>query len=105
MIWRNIELIIREALTDTPAILINGARQTGKTTLVRALSSDIPKATYVTLDDPAVLAGAAADPNGFLNGLTGTIIIDEAQMVPALSRAFKMAVDEDRQPGRFILTG
>jgi uncharacterized protein len=105
MIRRNIEPLIREALTDTPVVLINGARQTGKTTLVRALVSDIQKATYVTLDDPAVLAGAAADPHGFLNGLEGTIVIDEAQMVPALFRAIKMAADEDRRPGRFILTG
>jgi hypothetical protein len=105
VIRRNIEPLIREAFSDTPVILINGARQTGKTTLVRALVSDIPKATYVTLDDPAVLAGAAADPRGLLNGLVGTIVIDEAQMVPALFRAIKMAVDEDRRPGRFILTG
>jgi predicted AAA+ superfamily ATPase len=105
MIRRNIEPLVKDALSDTPVVLINGARQTGKTTLVRALASDIPKATYVSLDDTAVLAGAAADPRGFLNGLEGTIIIDEAQMVPALFRAIKMAVDEDRRPGRFILTG
>jgi len=62
MIRRNIEPLITEAISDTPVILINGARQTGKTTLVQALTSGIPNATYVTLDDPAVRSSAADDP-------------------------------------------
>ena len=105
MIRRNIEPLIKAALADTPVVLINGARQTGKTTLVRALAAGFAKAAYITLDDSTVLAGVVANPRGYLSGLEGTVIIDEAQMAPALFPAIKMAVDEDRSPGRFILTG
>jgi predicted AAA+ superfamily ATPase len=105
MIRRNIEPLVTTALADTPVVLINGARQSGKTTLVRALAAGIRKAAYVTLDDSAVLAGVAPNPRGYLSGLEGTVIIDEAQKAPSLFPATKMAVDEDRRPGRFILTG
>ncbi|HYK87760.1 MAG TPA: ATP-binding protein [Acidobacteriota bacterium] len=105
MIRRNIEPLVTAALTDTPVVLINGARQTGKTTLVRMLATGVGKAAYFTLDDSAVLAGAVANPRGFLSNLEGTVIIDEVQKAPALFPAIKMAVDEDRRPGRFILTG
>ncbi|MGA2262664.1 MAG: ATP-binding protein [Acidobacteriota bacterium] len=105
MIRRNIETLVRAGLAESPVVLINGARQTGKTTLVRALAAGIRKAAYITLDDSAVLGGVAADPRGYLSGLEGTIIIDEVQKAPALFPAIKMAVDVDRRPGRFILTG
>jgi hypothetical protein len=105
MIRRNIEPLVTAALADTPVVLINGARQTGKTTLVRALATGIRKAAYVTLDDSVVLAGAASNPRGYLSALEGTVIIDEVQKAPALFPAIKIAVDEDRRPGRFILTG
>lgn len=105
MIRRNIEPLVRAGLAESPVVLINGARQTGKTTLVRALAAGIGKAAYITLDDSAVLGGVAGNPRGYLSGLEGTIIIDEIQKAPALFPAIKMAVDEDRRPGRFILTG
>lgn len=92
-------------MADTPVVFINGARQTGKTTLVQALAARLPRCVYITLDDSAVLAGVAADPSGYLRGIEGTIIIDEAQMVPALFPSIKMYVDKNRAPGRFVLTG
>jgi hypothetical protein len=105
MFKRNSEVMVRRALGDTPVVFLNGARQTGKTTLVRALAATLPDATYVTLDDASVLAAAVHDPAGFLRQLTGTVIIDEVQKAPALFPAIKVSVDQDRRPGRFLLTG
>lgn len=104
MYLRNIEPELRSALADTPVALLNGARQTGKSTLVTALSKDLG-ATYVTLDDATVLSAASTDPAGFLKGLGASAVIDEVQKVPALFPAIKTMVDADRRPGRFLLTG
>lgn len=93
---------LRLALGDTPAVLLNGPRQCGKTTLVRQLAS--ARRPYLTLDDEAVLAAAQADPAGLLRGLEGAVI-DEVQRSPALLRALKLVIDNDRRPGRFLLTG
>lgn len=104
MVRRSIENAIRRAMTDTPVVLVNGARQTGKTTLVQAIAKRTG-AEYFTLDDAATLALIAGDPSGFVRGLTGPVVIDEIQKVPDLFPAIKLAVDKDRQPGRFLLTG
>lgn len=93
------------ALADTPAVLVVGARQTGKTTLVRALGQRRPGSAYVTFDDLTALEAARADPNGFVAGLPAVAILDEIQKAPALLSAIKLAIDEDRRPGRFLLTG
>ncbi len=60
---------------------------------------------YVTLDDATQLAAASSDAQGFLAGLGARVVIDEVQKAPALFPAIKMAVDQDRRPGRFLLTG
>lgn len=101
---RNIMPNLREAQGDTPVVLLNGARQTGKSTLVR-LVGESTGARYITLDDATALSAASADPQGFLAGLPDRVIIDEAQRAPGLFPAIKKAVDEDRSPGRFLLTG
>lgn len=93
---------IHTALGDTPAVLINGPRQCGKTTLAQQFAAD--NRPYLTLDDEAVLAAAQADPAGLLRGLEGAVI-DEVQRSPNLLRALKLAIDRDRRPGRFLLTG
>lgn len=103
MIKRLIATKITEALSDTPVVFLRGARQAGKTTLVKSLSG--PPSLYFTLDNAAALAAARSDPTGFLAGLEGSVIIDEAQKVPALFPAIKETVDIDRRPGRFLLTG
>ncbi len=104
MYTRNIESELREALTDTPVVLLNGARQTGKSTLVTQLAETMG-AAYATLDDATTLSAATSDPIGFLKGMGQTLAIDEAQKAPALFPAIKMLVDADRRPGRFLLTG
>lgn len=93
---------IAVALADTPVVMVNGPRQCGKTTLVKGLEDDGRR--YLTLDDETVLASARADPAGFVRELD-TAVIDEVQRAPDLLRAIKRSVDEDRRPGRFLLTG
>lgn len=90
------------ALEDTPVVLVNGPRQCGKTTLVQDLIDG--KRTYLTLDDDIALAAATGDPAGFVGGLD-LATIDEVQRAPSLLPAIKRAVDRDRRPGRFLLTG
>lgn len=104
MIRRNIREAVVKAMADTPVVLLNGARQTGKTTLARELAS-AQGARYFTLDDAATLALAAGDPCGFIGSLSGPVIIDEIQKSADLFPAIKLAVDENRSPGRFMLTG
>ena len=99
---RTIQTALAEALNDTPVVLLNGARQTGKSTLVQALH---PGIRYLTLDDTAVLAAAKADPFGFIAAFNEPVCLDEVQRVPELFLAIKAAVDKQRTPGRFLLTG
>ncbi len=100
---RHMTEAIAASLEDSRVVFLQGARQTGKSTLARALAN--PASRYLTLDDAAVLGAAQSDPSGFIQGLTDSVVIDEVQRVPALALAIKAAVDEDRRPGRFLLTG
>jgi predicted AAA+ superfamily ATPase len=93
---------IATALEDTPVVLVTGPRQCGKTTLVRQLVAGDRE--FLTLDDDTVLAAARSDPTGLIRGLDKSTI-DEVQRAPDLLRAIKRSVDEDRRPGRFLLTG
>ena len=85
-------------------MLLNGARQTGKTTLAQAIAA-ASGAQYFTFDDYATLALAAGDPSGFIRNLDGPVVLDEIQKAPDLFPAIKLAVDKARRPGRFLLTG
>jgi len=93
---------LETALRDTPVVCLLGPRQSGKTTMARMLE---PRYAYITLDDAATLAFAQADPSGFVAALPPRAILDEIQRVPGLLRSLKLAVDHDRRPGRFVLTG
>ena len=93
---------IAEAMTDTPVVLLAGPRQAGKTTLVRQISDGGRR--YLTLDDGLTLLSAREDPVGMIRSLDSAVI-DEIQRAPALLLAIKKSVDEDRRPGRFLLTG
>jgi hypothetical protein len=86
-------------------VLLNGARQTGKSTLVKSLAKKEYRASYVTFDDATALSAAAKDPAGFLSGFEGPLILDEIQRAPELFSAIKAEVDRSRRPGRFLLTG
>lgn len=84
-------------------VLIAGARQTGKSTLARLLVDS--RTEYRTLDDALMLKAASSDYKAFLKHSGHCLIIDEIQKEPALIPAIKVAVDENNQPGQFILTG
>lgn len=101
---RNMRYAVDAALKDTPVVLVNGARQTGKTTLVKAIAKE-RGAAYVTLDDHSTLEAALNDPPAFIQGLGRMAVIDEVQNAPNIFRAIKASVDRDRKPGRFLLTG
>ncbi len=99
---RHLTASLKAALQDTPVTLLTGARQVGKTTLVRDLFQG---ARYLTFDDASVLTAAVGDPQAFVEGLDGPTILDEVQRAPGVFRAIKLSVDHDRTPGRFLLTG
>jgi predicted AAA+ superfamily ATPase len=106
MYTRNILKQLKEALDDTPAVLINGARQTGKSTLCKKLLEDEGfQGAFVSMDDPAVLSAAQSDPLGFLEDLGEHVIIDEVQRAPDLFLSMKYLIDKNRKSRRYVLTG
>jgi predicted AAA+ superfamily ATPase len=96
---------VEAALADTRVVLIHGARQVGKSTLAELVIANRPGARAVTLDDAAVRDAARADPVGFVQQSTETLLIDEVQRAPELLLAIKAEVDRNPRPGRFLLTG
>lgn len=102
MYSRHIQSRIAEAMEDTPVVLLAGPRQAGKTTLVRNMLGTGVR--YLTLDDELTLMSAKEDPVGMIRSLDRAVI-DEIQRAPSLLLAIKKSVDEDRRPGRFLLTG
>lgn len=99
---RSIEPRMTEALLDTPVVLLAGPRQAGKTTLARQMAGQGMR--YLTLDDDLTRLSAREDPVGMIRSLDKAVI-DEIQRAPQLLLAIKKSVDEDRRPGRFLLTG
>lgn len=101
---RHLEPRLRDHLAFFPGVVIEGARQVGKSTLAAQIAE--PDALWRTLDDAQVRAAALADPAGFVaDGGGRQVVIDEIQRMPELTLAVKSAIDADRTPGRFILTG
>lgn len=102
MFNRNLQNKLNAALADTPAVLIVGARQVGKTTLAR-LAQD---KNYVTFDDANTLSIARQSPADFIGNLTKPVVIDEVQLCPEILPVIKQLIDNDRTAaGQFILTG
>jgi predicted AAA+ superfamily ATPase len=101
---RLIEPALVEALADSPVVLIHGPRQCGKSTLARMLG-DRRGYEYLSFDNDVTRSAAEADPIGFVDGLSERVILDEVQRVPGLFTSLKSAVDRNRRPGRFLLTG
>jgi uncharacterized protein len=100
---RHAENEIREALADTRVVLVNGARQSGKSTLIRHVARG-GAAEWRDLDAPLARQAALADPTGFVD-FPGMMVIDEIQRVPDLLLPIKVRVDADPRPGQFLLSG
>jgi predicted AAA+ superfamily ATPase len=106
MISRNIVPSIEAALKDSPVVLLIGARQTGKSTLAQDLvERKVFAGRYRTFDDPTLLSAAHNNPAEFVSAFETPVVFDEVQRVPELFLAIKAAVDRNRRPGRFVLTG
>lgn len=105
MFPRSARSLITEALSDTRIVLVMGARQVGKSTLTQEIAATDHPARALTLDDKTTREAANNDPTGFVAALDGPVLIDEVQRSPDLLLAIKEAVDQDRRPGRFLLTG
>ncbi len=102
MIYRKLTTTLQRLAKTFPVIAITGPRQSGKTTLAKAVFADKP---YITLEDPAERAFALEDPKGFLHRFRDGAIFDEAQRWPDLFSYLQGMVDEEPIPGKFILTG
>ena len=100
---RHIEPLLLQRAATRPVVVLTGARQTGKTSLMRRL---FPDHAFVTLDLPSEAEQAERDPGSFLSRYPPPVIVDEVQYAPGLFRHLKAAVDRDRgRAGAFLLTG
>ena len=93
---------LEDRLRVMPAVVVTGARQTGKSTLAQELTPGSRR--FFTLDDLDVLDAARRDPEALVGG-SQPVTIDEVQREPDLLHAVKLAIDRQRQPGQFLLTG
>ncbi|HEY1916573.1 MAG TPA: ATP-binding protein [Streptosporangiaceae bacterium] len=104
LVPRRAQGLVSEALEDTRVVLVNGARQAGKSTLTRVAVDGRPGTIVRLLDDATTLRAARDDPAGFVEH-DALMVIDEIQLAPELLRAIKVVVDLEPRPGRFLLTG
>jgi uncharacterized protein len=95
---------LKMSLADTPVVLIQGPRQSGKTTLARTIAEPLGYG-YASFDDDNLVRAVRQDPIGFVSNLPSKMVLDEIQRVPEIFTAIKLIVDRDRLPGRFLLTG
>jgi hypothetical protein len=102
MITRKITQELIESSKEYPVVTIFGPRQSGKTTLARMTFPDKP---YYSLEDPDIRQVVETDPRGFLRNLPSGAVLDEIQRLPILLSYLQGIVDEEQQPGMFILTG
>lgn len=101
---RHAALRLSKLLASFPVVALTGARQVGKTTIVQKLAREMG-GVYLTLDDLLTRTRALEDPQGLVEGVGEMLVIDEIQLAPRLLQAIKRTVDQDRRPGRFLITG
>lgn len=105
-ITRHLQSILTTLITQFPSIMITGARQVGKSTLLKYIATGHNKNyQYITFDDPLQLAQANDEPLLFMLNHTGSLILDEVQYVPNLFPVLKLSMDEQKQNGQFLLSG
>lgn len=103
-IRRSLETVLKKAVSEFPAVVLTGPRQSGKTTLLKALFGE--EYGYVSLEPPDVRAAAMEDPRSFLEMHTPPVIFDEVQYAPDLLPYVKERIDAFRdRPGQYLLTG
>jgi uncharacterized protein len=103
-IIRSLEPLIKKAISEFPAVILTGPRQSGKTTILKHLFSKDYK--YLSFDPPDIRATAKEDPRGFLEMYQPPVIFDEVQYVPELLPYIKERIDSNRQqPGQYLMTG
>jgi len=102
MVTRDLTPYLKAVAAKFPAITLTGPRQSGKTTLCRAL---FPRHAYVSLEAPDIRAFARDDPRAFLAQYEHGAIIDEVQRCPELPSYLQEVIDARPAPGRWILTG
>ncbi len=105
LLARHVRRRVLEALADSRAVALLGARQVGKSTLVADIAANEQPARLVSLDDEPTANAAREDPAGFVASITGPTVIDEVQRVPSLLLAIKRRLDSDQTRGQFLLTG
>lgn len=102
MLYRHLTSTLHRLSASFPVVAMTGARQSGKTTLARAVFAGLP---YVSMEDPAERAFALEDPKGFLARFRDGAVFDEAQRWPDLFSYLQGIVDADRRPGKYVVTG
>lgn len=105
LVTRHVRPLLLEALAESRAAALLGARQAGKSTLVRELATTDYPARFINLDDELTANAARADATGFIAGIEGAAVIDEVQRVPGLLLAIKQRLDSNGARGQFLLTG
>lgn len=106
LIVRHAQRAVEEALADTRVVVLLGARQVGKSTLLQQVAAvEDAGREILTLDDQPTRSAAVADPAGFIAALNTPVAIDEIQRVPELMTEIKLRVDRDKTPGQFAITG
>jgi predicted AAA+ superfamily ATPase len=106
LVARHAQRAVEAALADTRVVVVLGARQVGKSTLLEQVAAAEGAGRQVlTLDDQAVRSAATIDPAGFIAMLDTPVAIDAIQRVPELMTEIKLRVDRDKTPGQFAITG
>lgn len=105
LLARNVRPRVLEALAQSRAVALLGARQVGKSTLAADIAANEHPARLVSLDDEPTANAAREDPAGFIATIAGPAVIDEVQLAPSLLLAIKRRLDSDQTRGQFLLIG